>query len=663
VNQYESGAMLELFRQRGAFGALDGEPPDAVVVNTCAVTGESERKSRQMIRRMRRRYPGAVLAVAGCFSQNDMGAAAGIGGVDVVFGAKGRRGLVDAVMLALAERAAPADSLESRGGLGMRPHSASGDGHRAAGEPYEELGVTPLTERVRAYVKIQDGCDQFCSYCIVPHVRGRARSRDAGGILREVSALAAAGCREIVLTGIHISSYGKDFPRGGVRQSGGGAAPASAGMSGSHSASSRHAISSMGGAAGLASATAPDSMSASPSATAQDSLPTSPGASDWRGISSLGELVCAIAEIASGNGDGAGDSKNGCGRLFVRPDSHPCAPVRENTHMPDGAPEIGCAPASGQAPNSACAPAFACAPASCAMFAPGLSTEPHSAPRERRTPRFRLRLSSLEPSAVTDELACAIGAHRDVVCPHFHLSLQSGSASVLKRMSRRYTPEVFRRSVALLRGVFPDAAITTDVIVGFPGETDDEFAQCLDFCREMAFSGIHAFKFSPRPGTPAAGMDGQVGAEAKSAHSKQLISLASEMSLAYYRKFVGKSVNVLVESVSENSFEGLAPNYARVRAATPACAMATGGAQAGAGSPAVAAVPGTAGSPMDAGASTAAGGTQAEIGAVAGNAPAEAGALAATAEQAARLPQCGELADVLVTSADSGGLAGVWRFA
>jgi tRNA A37 methylthiotransferase MiaB len=363
--------------------------------------------------------------------------------------------------------------------------------------------------------------------------------------------LASEGFREIVLTGIHISSYGADLARGAPDEAGCRASPSpSAALAGV--VELRGLIASI---AGLAAE------------------------SDSDGIDSIGSPSGSSSSISLASPDGPSAPSNpggigGPGNSSIRSGAAP--------------PERGAMP-----------------------------------PGERRLPQFRLRLSSIEPTAVTAALADTLSACRDVVCPHFHLSLQSGSAGVLKRMNRRYTPEAFRQSVALLRGAFPDAAITTDAIVGFPGETDEEFAESLAFCKEIGFSRIHVFKFSPRSGTPAASMAGQVGGEAKNARCRQLMDLAGGMSLAYHAMVVGKRLSVLVERVSEGAVEGLAPNYVRVRAA---------------------AAPGARVPPC---------GELAEIFVTAAGAEGLAGELVPSAG-----PPCGELAEALATAARAEGLAG-----
>jgi threonylcarbamoyladenosine tRNA methylthiotransferase MtaB len=319
----------------------------------------------------------------------------------------------------------------------------SGDDKHSGGGKFD--GPWRAHGRVRALVKIQDGCGRRCSYCIIPDVRGPSRSREAADILREVASLAERGVREAVLTGIHISSYGLDSPDQG---------------------------------------------------SSQQRAPTlSPRPS-------LGELIAGIAASSEGT---------------------------------------------------------------------GLS---------------RLRLSSLEPADVTPEFVDALARSRGILCPHFHLSLQSGSAGVLDRMNRRYSPAAFLKAVAMLRGAFPGAAVTTDVIVGFPGETDAEFGETLALCREAAFSMIHVFKYSQRPGTPAATMRGQVAAAVKAARSNKLLALADSLAAAFNHRFIGQAVSVLVETArpanharqdyhsdapNNTWIEGTTAHYVKARAQLPAC--------------------------------------------------------------------------------------------
>jgi threonylcarbamoyladenosine tRNA methylthiotransferase MtaB len=449
VNQYDSGAMLDIFKSKGfapwrgrasaadtgADGASyagpeDGAPyagadgaayandscgaasaeicggPDVVVVNTCIVTAESERKSRQAIRRFRSKYPGALLAVIGCYPQMYPQTVADIGGVDYISGVAGHAELAGEIVERL-----------SANEVGARPPGGEPSTDTRTGGPPQKAdppgeGPTRLPwERVRAYVKIQEGCDNFCGYCIVPYVRGIPRSRAMPEVLDEIDAVLGRGAPEIVITGTQISAY-------------------------------------------------------------------TDGAAD------LGRLVSEVSKRLS---------------------------CRENLPV-------------------------------------------------------RLRLSSLEPASVTREFVRVLSACGEVVCPHFHLSLQSGSASVLKRMGRRYSPERFLEAVSFLRDAFPDAGITTDIIAGYPGETDYEFTESYNLCRMIAFSKMHVFPYSARRGTRAAETEWQVGPGIKNERAAKLSELSNAMSLAFHTVHIGKKVGVLVEKSIDGALEGLTGNYIRVRA-------------------------------------------------------------------------------------------------
>ena len=429
VNQYETGAFMEMFRRYGFDKAEENESCDAVIINTCAVTSESERKSRQIIRKMRKMNPKTLLAVTGCFAQNDPEAVSRLDGVDIICGTARREDFVKEVVAALKKREITEqeeeihENVESKHEPQYNPKRETVEDintlhHKDAvhmrtilkkQEVFEEFHVVSRTERTRAFVKIQDGCNRYCSYCIIPYLRGSIKSRELKNILEEVTLLVADGYMEIVLTGIHISSYGLEKSDG----------------------------------------------------------------------MQLGELIAAVSKIEG---------------------------IR------------------------------------------------------------RLRLGSLEPTIVTHEFIAYLKSCSDVICPHFHLSLQSGSAAVLRRMNRKYSPDAYRLAIHRIRQAFPDAALTTDIIVGFPGETEDEFTQTTEFCKEMNFAKIHVFKFSPRRGTAAASFDGQIDTNIKEERSKRLISLSDEMAQSFHQRFIGKKVLVLVEKtrLDINDYEGMTANYIKV---------------------------------------------------------------------------------------------------
>ena len=391
VNQFETQAMEIMLRARGhePAGAHDA---DAVIVNTCAVTAESGRKSRQAVRRLLSEHPGAVAAVCGCFSQIEPEAAAALGAA-VVFGSGDRAAFVDAVEAAVTERASV----------------------RSVDDPFRRVSFEPLPAgalegRTRAYLKIEDGCDNFCAYCVIPYARGRVRSMPLDAIRAEAERLRREGFRELILTGIEISSYGKDLP----------------------------------------------------------------------GKPDLADAVCAAAEGAPG-------------------------------------------------------------------------------------PETRVRIGSLEPTVVT-EAFCRRIAQPGNVCRHFHLSLQSGCDRTLAAMRRKYDTAAFLRAAELLRSHFPGCALTADLIAGFPGETEADFAATLDFIRRIGFAEMHVFPYSIRPGTRAAEMPGQLTHAVKNARAAAAQAAASEMQLAYLDAQIGQTLPVLFETEQDGRWQGHSDNYCEVLA-------------------------------------------------------------------------------------------------
>ncbi|MCE5234580.1 MAG: tRNA (N(6)-L-threonylcarbamoyladenosine(37)-C(2))-methylthiotransferase MtaB [Clostridiaceae bacterium] len=388
VNQYETQAMRELFERAGYETAAFDEPADVYVVNTCTVTQTGDKKSRQMISRAHALNPAAKVVVVGCYSQIAPEEVKKLPGVWMVLGTKERARIVELFEASLAgERAVSAVETLDRG------------------DDFEQISATH-EDKARAHLKIQDGCDRFCTYCIIPFARGAIRSRPLESVREEMGKLAAAGYAEIVLTGIHVMSYGRDFHDG---------------------------------------------------TTLADAF-------------RLAEDIPAIK---------------------------------------------------------------------------------------------RVRLGSLEPNMADAAFVEAV-KNSVKVCRHFHLSLQSGSASVLKRMNRRYTPEEYEACVNRLRAAMPGCAITTDVIVGFPGETEEEFAQTEAFLKKLALSRIHVFPYSARKGTKAAAMAEQIGKSVKAARVKRLIALGNELETAYLNTFAGTEQEVLFEECEGNRVYGHTGTYARV---------------------------------------------------------------------------------------------------
>ena len=398
VNAYETEAMEELLQTAGYDIVPFTEQADVYVVNTCSVTNMAERKSRQMLHRAKKLNPEAVVVATGCYVQVSEEEARADAAVDLVLGNNQKRQIVTALDAYFEGRAFD-DVLAD-----------------VEKEQYEELEVSTVLEHTRAFVKVQDGCNQFCSYCIIPYARGRVRSRRMENVIAEIKRLAEAGIQEVVLTGIHLSSYGREID----------------------------------------------------------------------GESHLIELIEAI---------------------------HPID---------------------------------------------GIS---------------RIRLGSLEPRIITEEFVGRLKKlHK--VCPHFHLSLQSGCEETLKRMNRHYTPEEYYEKCKLLRAAFENPAITTDVIVGFPGETDEEFDKTRQFLEKVHFYEMHIFRYSRRKGTRADKMENQIPEEIKAQRSGVLSSLESQMTKEFRTKWTGACVKVLLEERQESNgvsyMVGHTPEYIKCAVETDA---------------------------------------------------------------------------------------------
>lgn len=391
VNAYETEAMQQLLEQNGYEIVPFSEKADVYVINTCSVTNIADRKSRQMLHRAKKLNPDSIVVAAGCYVQTSEEQARADAAIDILIGNNKKHELIPMLEAFEAQREASGDIIDINGPT-----------------EYENLSVTRTAEHTRAFIKVQDGCNQFCSYCIIPYARGRVRSRELSDVLEEVKCLSENGYKEVVLTGIHLSSYGVD-----------------------------------------------------------------------KGENLL-HLIRKVHEVEG---------------------------IR------------------------------------------------------------RIRLGSLEPGIVTEEFARELAA-LPKVCPHFHLSLQSGCDATLKRMNRRYTCEEYRQGVKLLRKYFEHPAITTDVIVGFPGETEEEFEVTREFLREIAFFEIHIFKYSRRQGTRAAVMTDQVPEEIKAKRSDLLFADTAGMSEAFVHWYDGKHVEVLMEEPvfvdGKRYFTGYTPEYVRV---------------------------------------------------------------------------------------------------
>ena len=435
VNSYEAEAMGQRLQEKGYRIVPFSEKADIYIVNTCTVTNIADRKSRQMLHRARQLNPEAVVVAVGCYVQTGLTNVEKDVHVDLAVGNNHKKDIAEILERYLEER---------RKADGQRAHltkTLNGttvmDMSRSC--EYEEMQLRQTAEHTRAYIKIQDGCNQFCSYCVIPYARGRVRSRRAEDILQEVRGLAEAGYREVVLTGIHISSYGIDLQEA-VRDRGNG--------------------------------------------------------SENDGGRQRGELCMEDVEAAllpkdsSAKWEGCGTSRGDIGLMGLVEQIH----------------EI-----------------------------PGID---------------RIRLGSLEPRIINEESAGRLAA-LPKFCPHFHLSLQSGCDATLKRMNRHYTTGEYYTCVQILRRFFDAPAITTDVIVGFPGETEAEFALTKAFLQKVGFYEMHVFKYSRREGTRAAAMPDQVPEPVKTQRSGELLELKKIQSRAFRERYIGREAEVLLEERRE----------------------------------------------------------------------------------------------------------------
>ena len=394
VNAYETEAMQQCLEEAGYEIVPFSEEAEVYVINTCSVTNIADRKSRQMIHRARKMNPEAVVVAAGCYVQTREKEILEDGTVDIVIGNNKKHelaGLLEEFERTHSKEASVADINHEK-------------------QEYEELTLSRTAEHTRAFIKVQDGCNQFCSYCIIPYARGRVRSRRFENVIAEVERLAANGFKEVVLTGIHLSSYGVDFE-------------------------------------------------------------------EATGLLELIQAVNAVKGIE------------------------------------------------------------------------------------------RIRLGSLEPKIVTEHFASEL-SKLDKICPHFHLSLQSGCDATLKRMNRKYTTKEYERGCELLRKYFVHPAITTDVIVGFPGETEEEFEQTKAYLEHIHFYEMHIFKYSKRKGTRAAVMPDQIDEQIKAARSEKLIALGHDMSKEFRKFYIGKNEEVLFEEKAvigdKEYFVGYTKEYVKV---------------------------------------------------------------------------------------------------
>ncbi len=400
VNAYETEAMREILEADGYTIVDFSEEADVYVVNTCTVTNIADRKSRQMLHRARKMNPDAIVVATGCYVQTSDLAGKSDDAIDIYIGTNEKSRIAEAI----AEYRAKREQVRYISDL---THEGE----------YESMKVRISEGHARAFIKVQDGCNQFCSYCIIPFARGRIRSAAINDVVAEITELAARGFKEVVLTGIHLTSYSDDGR-------------------------------------------------------------------------SLLDLICAVDAI-------------------------------------DGIE--------------------------------------------------RIRLGSLEPGWITDEVARTLSSLKSF-CPHFHLSLQSGSSTVLERMNRKYTPDEFKVKCDILRKYFRDPALTTDIIVGFPGETDEEFAETMEFVKDISFYEVHVFKYSMRQGTSAAKRKDQIPDDIKTTRSHELMALASALKADYEARHTG-ALEVLIEEFEDGCYKGHSREYIEVAIPTDATVTDMSGSQ------------------------------------------------------------------------------------
>ena len=390
VNQYETNGMIQAFLEKGYEIVDFTEKSDIYIINTCTVTSISDKKSRQMIRRTKQLNPEAIVVAVGCYAQVAKDKLEEIKDIDLILGISEKTEIIKYVEEEIKER---------------NPKTYISDVMHQ--KQFVDFGSVNYTDKNRVAIKVQDGCNQFCTYCIIPYARGRIRSRKIENVKKEVEDLAKKGIKEIVITGIHVASYGKDL---------------------------------------------------------EENI----------GLINLLEEINKIGGIE------------------------------------------------------------------------------------------RIRLSSLEPTLITEEFVKRL-SKLDKICDHFHLSLQSGCNETLKRMNRHYTTEDFKKATELLRKTYPNVALTTDIIVGFPGETEEEFNATYDFLKEINFYKMHVFKYSPRHGTKAEKMPNQIDGNIKEERSKKLIELSDKNEIEQNKRYINKNLDVLIEEFEKGYYKGHTTNYIMVK--------------------------------------------------------------------------------------------------
>ena len=390
VNQYETNGMIQAFLEKGYEIVDFTEKSDIYIINTCTVTSISDKKSRQMIRRTKQLNPEAIVVAVGCYAQVAKDKLEEIEDIDLILGISEKTEIIKYVEEEIKERS---------------PKTYISDVMHQ--KQFVDFGSVNYTDKNRVAIKVQDGCNQFCTYCIIPYARGRIRSRKIENVKKEIEDLAKKGIKEIVITGIHVASYGKDL---------------------------------------------------------EENI----------GLIDLLEEINKIDGIE------------------------------------------------------------------------------------------RIRLSSLEPTLITEEFVKRL-SKLSKICDHFHLSLQSGCNETLKRMNRHYNTEEFKKATELLRKAYPNVALTTDIIVGFPGETDEEFNTTYDFLKEIKFYKMHVFKYSPRHGTKAEKMPNQIDGNIKEERSKKLIELSDKNEINQNKRYINKNLDVLIEEFEEGYYKGHTTNYIMVK--------------------------------------------------------------------------------------------------
>ena len=399
VNQYETNAMIEQFIKKKYTIKEFNEEADIYIINTCTVTNMADRKSRQMLRRAKELNPNSIIVACGCYAQVAKEELAKIPEIDLIYGTNEKNKIADLIEEKMTE-----EVLKTKKDGKEKETKVTDVMYQ---KEFLDFGVTDYTEKTRAVIKVQDGCDRFCSYCIIPYARGHIRSRKIQNVVEEIKNIAQKGIKEVVITGIHLASYGKDFKP--------------------------HA-----------------------------------------------QLIDLLEEI----------------------------------NKIDGIE--------------------------------------------------RIRLGSLEPTLITVEFLDRL-SKLEKICDHFHLSLQSGCDETLKRMNRRYTTKEFEEGVELIRKYYKNVALTTDIIVGFPGETDEEFNKTYEFLKKINFYQMHIFKYSPRKGTKAAVMPNQIDGNIKEQRSTKLIELSHNNEIKYNEKEVGKELEVLWEEKEGDYIKGHTKNYKVVK--------------------------------------------------------------------------------------------------